>query len=148
MAITPGSPVAPGERIRLPPRHHAHHGADQRVGAGEMSIVNRDWAPAMRRRLRGAVTVAPPVPPELLVPTPAAAVLVLVATPPLPLLVVDGSTTALPHPAAPKRPARVTVATSKPSVRCPHGRKEIMVSRLSLEPKAPLWLAHEASAPR
>jgi hypothetical protein len=56
MAITPGSPVAPGDRLRLPPRRHAHHDADQRVGVGEMSIENKDRELATRRWLPGGVT--------------------------------------------------------------------------------------------
>jgi len=59
MAITPGSPDAPGGRLQLPPRHHAHHDAEQRVGAGAMTIVDQARALAMKRRLRGAVTGIP-----------------------------------------------------------------------------------------
>ena len=56
MAITLGSPADPGVCVRLPPRHHAHHDADRRVGAGMMSIVNQEQARATRCRLPGAVT--------------------------------------------------------------------------------------------
>ncbi len=46
----------PGDRLRLPPRHQAHHDAVQRVGGDEMAIMDEDQTRTTQRRLPGAVT--------------------------------------------------------------------------------------------